>query len=86
MRRAFDHAVGEHHVDEGVPLRIAAAHDLHLLEEQRAAQAEDVLTLLELLLDADRPDLESPSQPDQPPFSGTVKWQATPSTSGSSRP
>src|SRR5260370_29003101 len=28
----------------------------------------------------------SPSQPLKPPFSGTVKWQATPSTSGSSTP
>src|SRR6266852_2604341 len=28
----------------------------------------------------------SPSQPLMPPFSGTVKWQATPSTSGSSTP
>src|SRR5262245_57112716 len=57
LRRAFDEAVGIHHVDQDVALDVAAAHDLHLLEEQRAAFAEDVVALLELGLDADRPNL-----------------------------
>src|SRR5262245_28077056 len=57
LRRAFDEPVGIDHVDQHVALDVAAAHDLHLLEEQRAALAKNVLALLELGLDADRPDL-----------------------------
>jgi hypothetical protein len=33
---------------------VAAAHDLHLLEEQRAALAKHILTLLKLCLEDDR--------------------------------
>src|ERR1041385_3688074 len=57
LRRALDDAVRVDHVDQHVPLRVAAAHDLHLLEEQRAALTEHVLALLELRLEADRADL-----------------------------
>jgi hypothetical protein len=53
----FDKAVGVDHVDQHVALGVAASHDLHLLEKQRAAGAEHVLALGELLLEADRRDL-----------------------------
>jgi hypothetical protein len=49
LRRALYELVGIDHVDEHVALCVAVAHDLHLLEEQRAPGAEDVLALLELL-------------------------------------
>jgi hypothetical protein len=76
---------------------MASPHDLHLLEEQRAAGAERVLALGEFLLEADRADLPAgerdvgnflghPDPAIEVTFSGTVKLQATPFTSGSSRP
>src|SRR5262245_39489091 len=57
FRRAFDQPVRIDHVDEHVALGVAAADDLHLLEEQRAALAEHVVALLQLVLEADRADL-----------------------------
>ena len=38
-------------------LAVAAAHDLHLLEDQRAPLAEHVVALRQLALERDRPDL-----------------------------
>ena len=97
LRRAFDQLVGVDHVDQHIAFGITAAHDLHPLEEQGAAPTKHVLPLLQFPLEVNRPTWRqasemsetssaSPSQPVTPPRSGTVKWHATPSTSGSSRP
>ncbi|MCC2653415.1 MAG: hypothetical protein K0Q60_3581 [Microvirga sp.] len=43
--------------DEGVALHVAAADDLHLLEDEGAALAEHHVALAELLLELHRPDL-----------------------------
>ncbi len=58
LRRALDQLVGIDHVDQHIALGVAASHDLHLLEEQRAALAKHILAL---------------GKPLRPPFSGTVK-------------
>src|SRR4051794_8444837 len=57
LRRAFDQPVRIDHIDEHVPLCVAAADDLHLLEEQRAAPSEYIVALFELGRDLDRADL-----------------------------
>src|SRR5271166_1143072 len=57
LRRALDQLVRIDHVDQHVALGVAATHDLHLLEEQRAALPEHVVGLLQLALEADRADL-----------------------------
>src|SRR5882757_6114347 len=57
LRRAFDELVGIHHIDQYIPFGVAAADDLHLLEEQRAPLPKHVLALLRLGLEADRADL-----------------------------
>src|SRR5689334_19489233 len=57
FRRALDQLVRVDHVDQHVALGVAAADDLHLLEEQRAALAEHVVALLQLVLESDRADL-----------------------------
>ncbi len=94
----FDDAIGIDHVDEDVALFVATAHDLHLLEEQRTARAEHILTLVELRLEAGSGPIwrhaseisdTSSARPSQPLESallrdGEVAGDA--STSGSSRP
>jgi len=55
LGRPLYDAIGIHEIDENVARRIAAAHDLHLLEEHRAALAIHVLALLELAGEAVRP-------------------------------
>src|SRR5216683_3101563 len=57
LRRPLDQLVGIDHVDERVPLGVAAANDLHLLEEQRAPLPEHIVALLQLALEMDRTDL-----------------------------
>src|SRR5258708_3204697 len=57
LRRAVDQSVRIDHVDQHVPLGVAAADDLHLLEEQRAALAEHIVALPHLVLEVDRADL-----------------------------
>src|SRR5882757_1037872 len=72
FRRAVDQPVRIDHVDQHVALGIATAHDLHLLEEQRAALAEHVVALAHFILEADRPDLPA-SQRDIRDFLGKAK-------------
>src|SRR6185437_8459983 len=57
LRRTFNHAVSVDHIDQHVSLSVAAAHDLHLLEKQRAALAKHVFALREFRLEMNRPDL-----------------------------
>jgi hypothetical protein len=57
LRRPFDQLVRIDHIDEHVPLGVAAAHDLHLLEEQRTTLAKHVVALREFRLEADGTDL-----------------------------
>src|SRR5215210_1933562 len=57
LRRALDNAVAVDQINQHIALRVAAADDLHLLEEERPALAVDLVTLLEFILDGDRADL-----------------------------
>src|SRR6202012_4098609 len=57
LRRAVDELVGINHVNQYVPLGVTATHDLHLLEEHRAALPEHIAALLHLVLEMDRPVL-----------------------------
>src|SRR6267142_1475013 len=57
LRRSFDQLVGINHIDQYIPLGVAAANDLHLLEEQRAPLPEHIVALLHLALEVDWTDL-----------------------------
>src|SRR5665213_868472 len=57
LRRTLDDAIAIDHIDQYVALGVAAPHDLHLFEEQRAALAKHILALHEFFLDLDRPNL-----------------------------
>src|ERR1700686_723334 len=59
LRRTVDQSVRIDHVDQHVPLGVAAADDLHLLEKQRAALAEHIVALPHLVLEMDRADLSA---------------------------
>src|ERR1700690_3270841 len=54
LGRTFDQPVRINHVDQNVPLCVAAAHDLHLLEEERAPLPEHVVALFHLVLETNR--------------------------------
>src|SRR5207247_8894754 len=53
FRRTLDQLVRIDHVDQHIAPDVAAAHDLHLLEEQRAALPKHIVALRKLFLDAD---------------------------------
>src|SRR6266403_1952840 len=57
LRRTFDQLVGIDHIDQHVALGVAAANDLHFLEERRTALPEHIVALLHLALEMDRADL-----------------------------
>src|SRR5579863_3521875 len=54
---ALDQLVRINHIDQHVPLPVAAAYDLHLLEEKRSTLPEHVVALRHLVLEMDRADL-----------------------------
>jgi hypothetical protein len=54
LGRPFDQLVAKGHVDQHVAFRVTAPDDLHLLENERPALAENHIALRELLLEFDR--------------------------------
>src|SRR4051794_11218359 len=57
LRRAFNQPVRIDHINQHVTFGVAAADDLHLLEEQRTPLPKHIVALLHLALEMDRPDL-----------------------------
>src|SRR5207253_6019824 len=57
LRTALDQTVAVDQINQGIALLVEKTHHLHGLEHQGRALLEHLFTILELTLEADRPDL-----------------------------